>query len=103
MNSLRRLAYWYMKQCNGDWEHSYGFTIDTLDNPGVSVSIDLRDTSLESVPFEEKKEKYETSDEWMICMRTADKFEGRGAASRLEDIIDEFLRWADHNKEVKPL
>ena len=98
MTAVHRLTQWYTKQCNGDWEHSYGFVIDTLDNPGVSVCIDLRETQLESVPFEEKTEKYESADEWIICMRTAERFEGRGAPCRLEDIIEEFLRWADQNE-----
>ena len=98
--AVQRLTEWYSRRCNGDWEHSYGFTIDTLDNPGVSVSVDLRETELESVPFEEKKEDYESTDRWMICQRSANKFEGRGAPCRLEDIIEEFLRWAGlHQKE----
>ena len=97
---LQRLTDWYSRQCNGDWEHSYGFAIDTLDNPGVSVSVDLRETDLESVPFEEKKEDYDSKDRWMICRRSSEKFEGRGAVGRLEDIIEEFLRWAAlHQKE----
>jgi hypothetical protein len=97
---LQRLTDWYSQQCNGDWEHSFGFKITTLDNPGVAIDIELPETSLESAPFEEKKEDYESSDRWMICRRSEDKFEGRGAACRLEDIIEEFLRWADrHEKE----
>ena len=100
MTSLQRLTAWYSKQCNGDWEHSYGFEIGTLDNPGVSLRIDLRDTDLESVPFEEKKDRYESSDEWMICSRTTDQFEGRGAPSRLEDIIEEFLSWSSRHEKT---
>ncbi len=94
--ALQRLTEWYSRQCNGEWEHGYGFTISTLDNPGVSVKIELRDTYLESIPFEEKKDSCETRDTWMICRRNADVFEGAGAASRLENIIEEFLRWAEH-------
>ena len=98
MTALQRLTQWYAKQCNGDWEHSYGFEIGSLDNPGVSVCVDLRETQLEAVPFVEKKDNYESVDKWMICMRTADQFQGRGAACRLEDIIEEFLRWAERNE-----
>jgi len=98
--ALQRLTEWYSRQCNEDWEHSYGFDIGTLDNPGVTLSVDLRETELESVPFEEKKEDYESKDRWMICRRSTEKFEGRGAPGRLEDIIEEFLRWAEaHQKE----
>jgi hypothetical protein len=100
MPPLQQLTRWYSEQCNGDWEHSYGFTIDTLDNPGVSLTVDLLETDLESVSFEEKKEQYESSDRWMICYRTKDKFFARGATCRLEDMIEEFLRWANENAKT---
>ena len=98
-SALQRLTEWYSRQCNEDWEHSYGFDIGTLDNPGVTLSVDLRETELESVPFEEKKENYESKEHWMICRRSAEKFEGHGAPSRLEDMIEEFLRWAERHKK----
>ena len=25
---------WYMAHCDDDWEHSFGVTIETIDNPG---------------------------------------------------------------------
>ena len=31
---FQRLQKWYKSQCNGDWEHSFGIKIETLDNPG---------------------------------------------------------------------
>ncbi|RRJ95187.1 hypothetical protein Ga0100231_013590 [Opitutaceae bacterium TAV4] len=40
-SALQRLSEWYASQCDGDWEHSYGFKISTLDNPGVAIEIDL--------------------------------------------------------------
>jgi hypothetical protein len=42
--SLSALEQWYATQCNGEWEHSYGVKIDTLDNPGWQVQIDLNET-----------------------------------------------------------
>ncbi len=97
-STLQRLSAWYSQQCNGDWEHGFGFKISTLDNPGVAVDIDLRDTPLEAVPFAERKDDYESTDHWMLCRRNADTFEGRGAPDRLEDIIEEFLRWAESHR-----
>nr|TKK07812.1 hypothetical protein SrhCFBP13529_11555 [Stenotrophomonas rhizophila] len=46
MHALDRLQKWYADQCDGDWEHSFGIRIDTLDNPGWTVSVDLTDTAL---------------------------------------------------------
>ena len=44
MKELEWLEQWYEKTCDGDWEHIYGISIDTLDNPGWRVRIDLRET-----------------------------------------------------------
>lgn len=42
---------WYEAQCDGDWEHDYGVEINTLDNPGWMVKVDLTGTSLEGASF----------------------------------------------------
>lgn len=93
--ALARLVAWYVRHCNGEWEHGFGFRISTLDNPGVALDVGLRETELEHVPFAEIKVDYDTADRWMICRRNDERFEGRGAPGRLEDMIEEFLRWAE--------
>jgi Immunity protein 53 len=45
------LQKWYQSQCNGDWEHSYGITIQTLDNPGWSLFVNLDGTMMEERSF----------------------------------------------------
>jgi hypothetical protein len=95
---IQRLSDWYVGQCDGDWEHGYGIKISTIDNPGFAVDIDLRETNLESVPYPEKTDSYDTEDRWMICRRTEVRFEGRCAPSRLEDVIAEFLHWTENQK-----
>jgi len=52
MGLIEQIQAWYAAQCNGDWEHQYGISIDTLDNPGWCVTIDLTRTSLENVVFQ---------------------------------------------------
>ncbi len=42
---LRKLQNWYAAECDGDWEHQYGIKIDTIDNPGWRVEIELNFTS----------------------------------------------------------
>lgn len=41
MSQLKRLMEWYSSNCNGDWEHSGGVKIETLDNPGWSITVDF--------------------------------------------------------------
>lgn len=98
-STLQRLSKWYSAQCNGDWEHDWGFKISTLDNPGVAVEVNLDGTLMADVPFEEKKEKMESTDGWMICRRVGSRFEGAGAPSRLEDILVTFLDWTEQNEK----
>ena len=45
-NVILQLQQWYEAQCNGDWEHHYGISIESQDNPGWRVEIDLKDTPL---------------------------------------------------------
>ena len=44
---LSWLQEYYLSLCDGDWEHSYGFAIDNIDNPGWSLKFDLAETNLE--------------------------------------------------------
>jgi len=53
MSSLQELQEWYLSQCNEDWEHTYGVSIGTIDNPGWSLEVELSDTSLENINYEE--------------------------------------------------
>jgi hypothetical protein len=41
-----------MSQLDGDWEHRYGLRIESLDNPGWLIRIDLVGTALENQGFE---------------------------------------------------
>ena len=41
MNSLQWLQQWYYAHCDDTWEHQHGITIQSLDNPGWLVKVDL--------------------------------------------------------------
>lgn len=44
-NFLKWLDSWYKSNCDGDWEHYYGIKIVTVDNPGWSLTIDLKNSN----------------------------------------------------------
>lgn len=46
-NVLSSIQKWYVEQCDGNWEHSYSIKIESLDNPGWYIAIDLMDSSAE--------------------------------------------------------
>ena len=88
--------------CNGDWEHQYGVHLETLDNPGWHISIDLSDTDLEDKPFTEISygvgEESEPDDEnWITCRVKEKTFHGYGGPNKLDEIITLFLEWEKPN------
>ena len=94
MNELRRLQDWYVAQCDGDWEHSYGLRIATLDNPGWTVTIDLEDTEYVGVSFAELKDMAPDRD-WIRCWVEGSAWHGDGGPLMLTTILGHFLDWAD--------
>jgi hypothetical protein len=98
MSILNEIQEWYASNCDGDWEHLYGLTIETLDNPGWSVSIDLKDTNLEGKEFQRIKQHH-TEESWIECYVEEGKFRGFGDQSRLEEIFSIFVDWAKSQNE----
>ena len=94
INVLNSLQNWYFEQCDGDWEHEYGIKIDTLDNPGWSVTIDLIGTKYEEKKFYQINQQWDDNN-WIQCHIKDGKFQGAGGAKNLIDIIKIFLEWKD--------
>jgi hypothetical protein len=92
--ALERLVSWYASYCDGDWEHSYGVKIETLDNPGWIVKIDLADTELENIHIEYSRQDRSETD-WVDYKVVARKFDGAGGVGNLEEIIEIFLKIAE--------
>lgn len=96
-NVLNRLEHWYQSMCNGDWEHTYGVKVETLDNPGWMVTIEVRDTSLFKIPFPTVRiDRSET--DWIQCEVTDGIFCGTGGVGQLNSILLRFLEWAEANR-----
>lgn len=89
---LRWLQHYYTSNCNGDWEHTWGIKIDTLDNPGWSVQVDLQETPLANQPFEPFKEERSDQD-WVHCWVADNVFYGVGGTLNLSDILVIFRDW----------
>lgn len=94
---LKWLGNWYSEHCDGDWEHSYGLQITTLDNPGQAIDIRLEGTHLEDKNF--KTLDIERSDlDWVYCTVSDNFFKERGGSKNLEEIIILFQEWSKSNK-----
>jgi hypothetical protein len=90
---LSDLQQWYSAQCDGDWEHGSGINIDTLDNPGWSLKVNLEGTLLEAKLFSEINIKNDRHS-WMHCSVKDKQFLGAGDPSRLEEMLTIFITWA---------
>lgn len=93
-DSLQR---WYYAQCDSDWEHEFGIKIDTLDNPGWVVIIDLINTRLENQDFNEIDLQI-TENNWIQCEVKDGKFKGVGGPTNLTEIIEVFINWMKNIK-----
>lgn len=90
---LKWLENWYSSNCDGDWEHSFGIQISTIDNPGWYIKINLIETSLEDVPFSSMQIDRNAND-WIRCKVENNVFIGAGGALNLHEIISVFRDWA---------
>lgn len=97
-NALDRLQDWYLHECNGDWEHQFGVKIDTLDNPGWNIEVDIRDTYLAERKFSKVSVQRKEENDWLIYSVQDQKFIGSCGPKNLEELISLFLDWADETK-----
>ncbi len=84
---------WYVSQCDDEWEHSYGVEINTLDNPGWRVSIDLTSTALDNqsmIAIQTER----TDLDWMHCWVRDKQFQGAGGPNNLLEILTVFQNFA---------
>jgi hypothetical protein len=97
---LSELSRWFATHCDGDWEHSRGILIQTTDNPGWWVKIELAQTELSDRSFATVAENIDSKgfphgSRWLHCGLKDGQWHGAGDETRLEQIIAIFLTWAE--------
>lgn len=83
------LQKWYLENCDGDWEHSFGVEIITIDNPGWMVTIDISETKIENLEIDYVLVEHGQSD-WIGYSITNKQFIGSGDPKKLGAIIAKF-------------
>ena len=66
VSALDQLMAWYHAQCDGDWEHEYGLVVESMDNPGWSVRIDLAYTGVEPARIK-LIDEHRSEQDWLRC------------------------------------
>ena len=80
---------WFRNQCDGYWEHSNRIIIESLDNPGWSVKIDLMDTKIAHLDI--KYNLYERKEnDWYGFSVKDSLFHGVGDPGKLEFLLLKF-------------
>ena len=95
MSHLEALQEWYALMCDGDWGHSFGIKIDTVDNPGWVVSIDISETPVSGRTWT-MDEEFSTG-EWLRIKCDGKVFHVACGPRSLDRGIEAFLRFADQN------
>lgn len=112
---LKWLQEWYLAQCGDErdsainynherdkdkemYQWSHGISIETLDNPGWKIEIDLSLTDLQNKPFATIG-LYDTWDDefdndWYSCYVQDGKFCGHSGPLYLFTMIEIFKKWA---------
>ncbi|MER8104122.1 immunity 53 family protein [Kitasatospora sp. NPDC094016] len=94
MNALEFLQSWYESQCNEDWEHEFGVRIETLDNPGWTIEIDLIDTEIEGRQLRKTKQEA-PGGRWIWSWSDGEKFEASCDPFSLESAILRFKEFVE--------
>ncbi len=95
MNNFEWLQQWFAAQINGDREHSYGIRIETLDNPGWNIEIDLGETEFEQInlPFQ----LFEKSENDWFCREIKNSvFKASGDISKLDFLLGLFREFVQN-------
>ena len=90
MDVLNWLERWYEGQCDQEWEHSFGVTIESLDNPGWQPAIDLEGTDCDSRTLRQIDHMGEHETDWWSCWTKDNVFHGAGGPLHLRSLLETF-------------
>lgn len=93
------LEKWYANHCNDSWEHDNGILIETIDNPGWCVSIDITGTILDGLEIPYSIREISEND-WIGYSVLNNVFKGVGDAGKLNAIIKIFKEIYDSSLVV---
>lgn len=89
--TITKLQCWYRLNCNGDWEHSYGISIGNIDNPGWSIKIDLKDTSLDELVYSKSFQSKQDEFDWYDFKTENECMQIFCGPDNLDQVIEIFL------------
>jgi hypothetical protein len=99
INLIKWLSDWYSSNCDDYWEHDYGVKIETLDNPGWSIEIDIEGTDVVVKNQSFKSPEYNSTTDWYCYKVENGRYEASGDPSKLELLICTFKDLVENSAE----
>jgi len=86
------LASWYSARCDGEWEHEFGVRLETIDNPGWNLQVDLVGTEMEGRVVDQVTQIPEGGG-WVIIASDGSVFEASCDPMSLRLVVHEFEKF----------
>ena len=96
--SINFLQEWHKTCFNKTGKKDHRIIIETLDNPGWWVEINLKDTQYIDKQFDAIKE-LEDDDIWIYCVVKDNQFQAASSPQNLNSILNIFCKWIDSSYE----
>lgn len=93
-DNITWLQKFYLRLCDGEWEHQFGCDISNLDNPGWNFEFDLSELPFEDLKFTTRNIQRSEHD-WVIYEVKDKKFIGSGGPLNLDEMIGFFRNWIE--------
>lgn len=101
-SAMEWITDWYRRQCDGTWEHERGLVIQTLDNPGWLLKVNLVGTDLKRAAgrdslissFGTNEQGHPISPNWFHSQIRGSQYVAAGDASQLPYLFTAFRAWA---------
>jgi hypothetical protein len=92
--TLTWLQAWSAEQCDGDWEHEFGVSVETLDNPGWLVRISL-DADFLVGRILDPREIHRSEHDWIRFELVDNRFQVACGPLNLGEALHEFRLWVE--------
>jgi hypothetical protein len=94
MDDLLWLTQWISSHFDGEWEHEHGVTLESVDNPGWMLRIDLDGTGVNPAHFKPVALQRSDSD-WIEAKIENGAFLGGAGPNNLPELLHLFRSFID--------
>jgi len=92
---------WFLNNCDGAWEQGEAIQINTTDNPGWEVEIDMSNTSLATLSIPQILNEKNKND-WYSVKIEDKTFSASGDAQKLQFLLGLFKETIEKIEGIEP-